>query len=107
MKKLFITLSLIFAFSFSFAQTKKETIDTIHVSGSYYSIEQKKMIYYQVVIDKQQIRNLSECYGYPFTDPDGKLIAYTPCGDYSLAKLVVLDTEKFIEFLKVNKLSFR
>ncbi len=98
---------MILAFNFSFAQEKKESIDTIHISGSFYSIEQKKVITYQVAVEKSVLRNMAKCYGYLFTDKEGNMIAYTPCGDYSLGRLVVLDKDKFIEFLKANMLSFK
>lgn len=105
--KYLLTLSLLFAFTISFSQQNKGTIDTIHITGSYYSIDQGKIISYEISINKKQLRNLNECYGYRFADRDNIVFAYTPCGDYSLAKLVVLDKDKFIEFLKVNKLSFK
>lgn len=122
MKKVILTLAFSILVSISFAQSngkgthsKKFVVDTSGsvtiapdtINGSYYSIEQGKVIQYKALITKDEIKNITNCPGYIFRDSEGKVIAYTPCKDYSFKSLVVLDKDKFIEWLRTNAVSLK
>ncbi len=122
MKKVIFTFAFLSLVSISFAQTngkgvhsKKLVVDSSGsvtiapdtINGSYYSIEQGKVIPYKALITKEEIANITNCPGYIFRDSEGKVIAYTPCKDYSFRSLVVLDKDKFIEWLRANAVSLK
>jgi len=109
MKNLLTILLLLFC-TICFAQAKKEDTQKPFVvdsaNGSYYSIEQGKIITYKVPVYNVEIQRITECTGYFFGSKE-KPIAYTPCKDYSLERLVILDTAAFVRVLKENRLSFK